>query len=253
MIILLSPSKTLDFKNPTHIKYGSEPFFIKHSAKLVSILKKTKVDELKELMNISFKLADLNAQRYREWRLPFSEQDAKPCIAAFMGDVYEGLKAWELNDKQIEFADKHVRILSGLYGLLKPTDVIMPYRLEMGVNLKGKNFNNLYAFWGEKLTNQVKSDLKQAKSKVLINLASAEYFKALKPIKGTKLITPFFMEFSNGEYKFISFNGKKARGLMTRFIIDKEITDPEELKMFDYEGYSYNANESSNERWVFTR
>lgn len=253
MIILLSPSKTLDFQSPTHINYGSEPLFIKYSAKLIAILKKKKTAELKELMDISFKLADLNAQRYKEWHLPFNERNAKPCIAAFMGDVYEGLKAWELNDEQIKFADNHVRILSGLYGLLKPTDVIMPYRLEMGVNLKGKKFNNLYEFWGEKLTNKVKSDLKESKAKVLVNLASAEYFKAIKPLKGIKLITPFFMEFKNGEYKFISFNGKKARGLMTRYIIDKEIRDVEELKLFNYEGYLFNANKSSDDKWVFTR
>jgi uncharacterized protein len=254
MIILLSPSKTLDFKNSTHIRYGSEPLFIKQSAKLIAVLKKKETNELKELMNISYKLADLNRQRYKEWHLPFNESNAKPCIAAFMGDVYEGLKAWELNDEQIEFANKHVRILSGLYGLLKPTDIIMPYRLEMGVNLKGRGYSNLYEFWGDKLTSQIKNDLKQVKPKVLVNLASAEYFKAIKPSQtGARLVTPFFMEFNNGEYKFVSFNGKKARGLMTRYTIDNQISDVEDLKLFNYEGYSYNDNKSSDDRWVFTR
>lgn len=254
MIILLSPSKTIDFKSETHINYGDVPLFIRDSVKLMRILKKQKISDLTKLMGISYNLAETNFFRYKEWSFPYPERKAKPALSAFKGDVYVGLKAWELDSSKIELADKHVRIISGLYGILKPTDLILPYRLEMGIELSGKSFNNLYAFWGDKLTNLIKKEAAGFKPRVIINLASAEYAKVIDFRKcKAEVITPFFMEYKNGEYKFISINGKKARGIMTRFILDKEIKNPDEIKLFDYEGYSYNEELSSKNRWVFVR
>lgn len=254
MLILLSPSKTLDFKSETHIRYGDIPLFVKDSSKLIRILRKKKITELMELMGISYALAETNYYRYRDWSLPYKEGHSRPAFAAFTGDVYEGLKSWELTEQQVQLADRHVRILSGLYGLLKPTDQILPYRLEMGINLAGNGFKNLYEFWDDKITRQIVKELKGYKKKVVINLASAEYAKAagLNSLKA-RIITPFFMEFRNGEYKFITLNGKKARGLMTRYILDKNISDADEIKLFNYEGYAYDANLSDEKRWVFSR
>ncbi|HLN52990.1 MAG TPA: peroxide stress protein YaaA [Lentimicrobium sp.] len=253
MLILLSPSKTLDFETPVKMKYGSEPALIKQSVQLVRIMKKIPVTGFMEMMGISRKLAELNHERYQRWYFPYDKKIARPAFAAFMGDVYEGLKAWELDSTQIEFADQHVRILSGLYGLLKPTDLILPYRLEMGIKIKGKVFDDLYEFWSDKITRKVITDLKTS-NKVLVNLASAEYAKAVnfEKIKAT-IITPFFVEFRNGQYKFITLSGKKARGTMARYIIDKKLTDPQEIKLFDYDGYSFDEKQSNDERWIFTR
>lgn len=254
MIILLSPSKTLDFDSPTKIRYGSDPVFINDTAKLVKQLRNFRANELMELMNISYKLAELNYERYKEWTYPYKDEKVKPAFAAFMGDVYEGLKAWELDSHKIDLADRHVRILSGLYGILRPTDLILPYRLEMGIPIRGKSFENLYQFWEKKITELLLKEIKTLKTKVIINLASVEYAKAVNFNRlKFPIITPFFKEFKNGTYKFITLNGKKARGLMTRYILDKEITDPEELKLFNYEGYNYHEPESLKDRWVFVR
>jgi uncharacterized protein len=254
MIVLLSPSKTLDFKSTSNIIPGDDPLFIKDSKKLISILKKKRIPELMSLMDISYKLAETNFVRYQEWTYPYIPGKARPALAAFKGDVYEGLRAWELNSSQIELADKTVRILSGLYGLLKPTDLILPYRLEMGINLEGKTFKNLYEFWSYKITKRLADELKSLKEKYIVNLASAEYSKSINFKKiGLKVIEPFFLEFKNGEYKFISFDGKKARGTMTRFIIDNNISDVEQIKLFNYDSYSFNENMSKNSRWVFVR
>lgn len=254
MLILLSPSKTLDYKSEVTIRTGKEPEFIKDSKKLANLLRKLSPDELSELMSISPKLAEENALRYSDWHYPYPADKARPALSAFKGDVYDGLKGWELDEKQIEFTDKHLRILSGLYGLLRPTDLMLPYRLEMGTKLEGSNFSNLYEFWGDKITRLVKQALKESGSNVLINLASEEYAKAVD-FNGTKarLITPTFLEFRNGAYKFISFNGKRARGLMSRFIIDRQITEPEELKLFDYQGYGYMETMSDDKKWVFVK
>jgi len=254
MLILISPSKTLDYQSEVTIEGKSDPQFISDSKKLAAILKKKSPRELAALMDISAKLAELNALRFGEWHHPFPSGKARPALAAFKGDVYEGLKAWEFNSAQIDFADDHLRILSGLYGLLKPTDFMLAYRLEMGIRLEGKNFNNLYQFWGTKITRSVKQAVENSESNVLINLASEEYAKAVD-FKATKarLVAPVFYEFRNGNYKFISYNGKRARGLMTRFIIDNSITEPEQLKLFDYEGYEYMESLSKGDQWVFVR
>lgn len=254
MLILISPSKTLDFQSPVSISPGSDPEFINYSKKLVAILRKKSPRELASLMDISPKLSELNALRYSEWHYPYPAGKARPALSAFKGDVYEGLKAWELDSEQINFADQHLRILSGLYGLLKPTDQMLAYRLEMGTALDGKDFKNLYQFWGDKITRGVKQALKDSGGKVIVNLASDEYSKAVD-FKATKarIVTPVFNEFRNGSYKFISYNGKRARGLMTRFIIDNRITIPDRIKMFNYEGYEYLENRSREDHWVFVR
>lgn len=254
MLILLSPSKTLDFKSPTEVVSTNEPVFIKDTLKLVKTMKKVDVKGLMEMMHISKALAELNCQRYRDWDYPFDEHSSKPALLAFKGDVYEGLKAWELNLDQIDLAQQHVRILSGLYGLLKPTDLILPYRLEMGVKLKLNRTENLYKFWTKKLTDHLQKELNSTENKVIVNLASDEYSKAIdfKNLKA-KIVTPFFKEYHNGELKFVSFNGKKARGLMTRYIIDRNIPEVEELKLFDYEGYHFSEQHSDKNRWVFIR
>ena len=254
MLILISPSKTLDYSSPATIMGKSYPEHIRQSQKLATILKKQSPRDLANLMDISPKLAELNAMRFGEWQYPFPDNKARPALSAFKGDVYDGLKAWELDLSQVEFADQHLRILSGLYGLLKPTDLMLAYRLEMGIRLKGKDFNNLYQFWGDKITQSVKRALKESGSNVLVNLASEEYAKAVDfEVTRATIITPVFNEFRNGVYRFISFNGKRARGLMTRFIIDKNITDPEHLKLFNYEGYEYMEQLSANNHWVFAR
>lgn len=254
MLILISPSKTLDFESPLTIPSGTDPELIGQSKKLATLLRKMKPRELASLMDISPKLAELNALRFSEWHYPYPAGKARPALAAFKGDVYEGLKAWEFNSEQIEFADKHLRILSGLYGLLRPMDLMLAYRLEMGTSLAGKNFKNLYQFWGDKITRSVKKGIKDSGGNILINLASEEYAKAVD-FKATKarVVTPVFKEFRNGSYIFISYNGKRARGLMTRFIIDNEITDPEQLKLFYYEGYEFMEQLSKGDQWVFVR
>ncbi|HPF65133.1 peroxide stress protein YaaA [Lentimicrobium sp.] len=254
MLIIISPSKTLDFENKTSIRSGAEPEMISRSKKLVSLLKKKTPRQLAELMDISPKLAELNALRYSEWTFPFPDGKSRPALAAFKGDVYEGLKAWELTDGQIDFADDHLRILSGLYGILKPTDLILPYRLEMGTALHGKDYKNLYQFWGESITKSTRKALRDSGSDILINLASDEYAKAIdfKALKA-RIITPAFREFRDGKYKFVSFNAKRARGLMTRFAIDRGISDPDDFKHFDYEGYGYMEGLSKGDQWVFVR
>lgn len=254
MIILLSPSKTLDFVSSTHIKSGDDPFFIKDTAKLVQILKKKRITDLMKLMDISYNLAETNYLRYKEWTYPYLPGKARPAFAAFKGDVYEGLRAWEMGSSIIELADKTVRILSGLYGLLKPTDLILPYRLEMGINLAGRSFNNLYEFWNKKITKQIISETKTLNQDCIVNLASAEYSKAVDFRKtGLRIVEPFFVEFRNGDYKFISISGKKARGLMTRYILDNDISDPEQIKLFNSESYTFDEKKSINNRWVFVR
>lgn len=254
MIILLSSSKRLNFNGSTEIKYGEEPFFIKDTKKLIRLMKKFNERDLTNLMRISHKLAETNYIWFQEWDHPFNMDITRPAFASFTGDVYDGIKSWELSPFQIEIADRKIRILSGLYGVLRPTDVILPYRLEMATDLKGRNFNNLYDFWKIKLTNYLIKELRPSQKKVIVNLASIEYSKALNFHKiDATVITPFFLEFKNGDYKFISINAKRARGLMTRYIIDKNIDDVEHLKLFDYDGYSYDDQQSKNNRWVFTR
>lgn len=254
MQIVISPAKTLDFDTPHKIKTATQPDFIKESKALIGQLKKLSAQDVSSLMGISDKLGALNASRFQQWKPPFTADNARQAALAFKGDVYVGLDAGSLTEKQLLWAQDHLLILSGLYGLLRPLDLIQPYRLEMGTAFENKAGKNLYEFWDKKLTNAVNARLASDKKPVLVNLASNEYFKALdsKKING-EIITPVFKDQKNGQYKIISFYAKKARGLMVRYIIDKKITNPQKLKQFDYEGYYFNAAMSDHKQWVFLR
>jgi len=256
MQIVISPAKTLDFETPPHTQTVSEAQFLDQSQKLIKNLSKKSVQDIAELMKLSDKLAALNVARFGSWQTPFAIDNAKQAVLAFKGDVYTGLDAPSLNEDDLAFAQQHLRILSGLYGLLKPLDLIQPYRLEMGTKLKVGAKENLYKFWGTRLTDQINQNTAQnlEQEACLINLASNEYFKAVQPkTLNARLITPIFKDQKNGQYKIISFFAKKARGLMVRYIIDKRITNSEQLKDFDYAGYYYSCEQSTANDWVFLR
>ncbi len=254
MQIVISPAKSLDFETPVAIQETSDYRFTKESQRIVSTLKKYSSENLVPLMNISTKLADLNYTRYQNWHYPFNKDEGKQALFAFKGEVYVGIDAYTLNDNEIKEAQNKLRILSGLYGLLRPLDLILPYRLEMGTRLTvGKN-KNLYEYWGNKITHALNKDMQENNHSCLINLASNEYFKSIRNNElKFPIISPEFKDSKNGEYKVISFYAKKARGLMTRFIIENAINTPEELKAFDYEGYYYNNQLSTEQKPVFTR
>ncbi len=254
MLIIISPAKTLDFEQKAQTLQFSENDFLPHAEKLVKLLKKYSSEDLSKLMVISDKLAHLNQERFAIWARPFDLENAKQALPAFKGDVYIGLDAETLNEKQLFYTQKHLRILSGLYGVLRPLDLIQPYRLEMGTKLNTKTFNGLYDFWGDKLTNNINKVLKSQGDDILINLASNEYFKALnKKILKANIITPVFKDFNAGEYKMISFFAKKARGLMSRFILENELKNPTDLIHFNSEGYYFKESESSDNKLVFLR
>lgn len=254
MIAILSPAKKLDFEKGVPVTKNTEILFSDEASSLADELKKFSPDELMKLMKISRQLGELNAERFIQWSWPFNAMEARQAVYAFNGEAYNGLDAWSLNPKEIETAQKQLRILSGMYGVLRPLDNIMPYRLEMGTRLKNEKGKDLYEFWGEKLTKQINKDLKQGKHKALINLASQEYFKALDEDKIEKpVITPVFKENKNGTYKVISIYAKKARGMMVRFIVQNKLTEPEDLKAFDEDGYHFNNDLSKGNEMVFTR
>lgn len=253
MLTVISPAKTLDFESPATTVQYSQPAFLKHSQQLIDGLKKLSVQEVATLMSISDKLAGLNMARYQEWQQPFTSDNAKQAVLAFKGDVYTGLDADSLDQKGLDFAQGHLRILSGLYGVLKPLDLMQAYRLEMGTKFGIKGAKDLYDFWGNQIREALIAE-PAFKDKMLINLASNEYFKAVgaKQLDAT-VITPIFKDWKNGQYKMISFYAKKARGLMSRFIIDNQIDKPELLKDFDYEGYRFSAEMSKANDLVFIR
>ncbi len=254
MIALLSPSKTLNDKNVAEVNTYSLPEFLDDSNQLVEILKEYSPKKLSKLMNINSKLSNLNVERYMQWTDKFTPENASPALLTFQGEVYNGLKAEELDANALEYAQDHVRILSGLYGILRPLDLIKPYRLEMGTSLKNSRGKDLYDFWGDRLTITLKKELEQHKEKVLVNLASYEYFKAIdKERLGVRVLNCQFKEERDGTFKFITIYGKKARGLMTRFIIDNKIDKPEDLKAFDLDNYYYNSELSGEDNYVFTR
>jgi len=254
MLSVISPAKSLDFESlPTTQEY-SQPEYLDASQQLIDQLKAYSPQELSELMKISDQLATLNAARYQAWAPPFNLQNAKQAALAFTGDVYSGLDASSLDAKALEFGQKHLRILSGLYGLLKPLDLIQPYRLEMGTKLDNKKGKDLYAFWRETLTARVNQELAAQDSSTLINLASQEYFKAIDTKQlNAEVITPVFKDWKNGQYKIISFYAKKARGLMSRYLLINQIDQPDALKSFDLDGYSFDESKSERNTWVFTR
>lgn len=253
MLLLISPAKTLNFDS-TDLKKKSKPRFLTESQSLIDILKKKSSGDLKKLMKVSDKIADLNRDRYQSFKTPFNLKNAKQAFLAFRGDVYTGLDADSFDTKDIEFAQSHLRILSGLYGVLRPLDLMQAYRLEMGTKLINENGKNLYEFWGDKVTKTINKDLKSSKSNAIINLASKEYFSVLQPknFKGD-LYNIHFKEDKNGAFKIVAFFAKKARGMMCHYIIKNKITQPEHLIGFDYEGYTYNEALSSERDIVFTR
>ncbi len=254
MLVVISPAKTLDYETPATTAEYSLPDYLDDSSELIEQLRQLSPPEVSALMGISDKLGDLNFGRYLNWQPEFSPDNAKQSLLAFKGDVYTGLDAESLSEKQLQWAQGHLRILSGLYGLLRPLDLMQPYRLEMGTKFANTKGKNLYEFWGDKITDGLNRVLNDDPQPVLINLASNEYFKAVTPKKlNAEIITPVFKDWKNDKYKIISFYAKKARGLMTRYIIDHKINDPSKIKDFDVAGYKYNAPMSSAREWVFTR
>ena len=252
--MLLSPAKTLDYETPATTESFSIPDYLGKSSELVEVLKQKSFLDLMELMQVSQKIAELNVERFNQWKLPFSTENAKQAVLAFKGDVYTGLDASALSENRLAYTQSHLRILSGLYGLLRPLDLMQPYRLEMGLKLTTKKGENLYQFWGEKITDALNVLLAKQDEPVLINLASNEYFKSVqKNNLDGRLITPEFKDWKNGKYKMISFFAKKARGLMVRFAIDHNIQKAEVLQNFDYDGYHFNLELSRADKWVFSR
>lgn len=254
MLIVLSPAKTLDYDTPPTIDVQSQPDFIKHSAELINVLRELSPAKIGSLMQISDALAVLNAGRYASWLPKFTPKNAKQAVLAFNGDVYEGLDAPSLTTKQLDYAQSHIRILSGLYGVLRPLDLMQPYRLEMGTKLANPRGKDLYAFWGGLVTEALNQVLAGQKSKVLVNLASEEYFKVVKPkLLNAPVISPVFEDWKNGKYKVISFYAKRARGLMARYAAVNGIRQAEKLKAFDWEGYAFDEKRSSEHSWLFRR
>lgn len=254
MLMVISPAKTLDYESPLATRRYTQPALLEESQKLIAIARQLSPAQIGSLMHISDKLALLNAERFNDWQPDFTPENARQAILAFKGDVYTGLQAETFSEDDFDFAQQHLRMLSGLYGLLRPLDLMQPYRLEMGIKLANPKGKDLYSFWDDKLTQALNDALTQQGDDVLINLASDEYFKSVKPakLKGT-LIKPVFLDEKNGKFKVISFYAKKARGLMSRYIIQQRITKPEQLKKFDVDGYFYDADSSSGSELVFKR
>ncbi len=254
MLIVLSPAKSLDYETPVKFGATTEPDFIPRSAELVSLLRQMPPSGLATLMKISDPLAQLNAERFAGWSKRFNLDNSRPALLAFDGDVYDGLAARSLNAKQRDWAQKHLRILSGLYGLLRPMDLMQPYRLEMGTRLATKRGKDLYAFWGDEITQALNQASAAAKATALVNLASEEYFKSVRPaLLDVPVVTPVFEDWKDGRYKIISFFAKRARGLMARYAIEHKLKDPEALKAFDSDGYAFDARASNERQWVFRR
>ncbi|MBV2129391.1 peroxide stress protein YaaA [Arsukibacterium indicum] len=254
MLMVVSPAKDLD-TSPVSLKLTTTmPALLPQANELADICKKLSPAELGSLMHISDKLAGLNAARFSEWHPEYTADEAKAALFMFNGDVYQGLDAASLSTKQLQYAQQHLRILSGLYGVLRPLDLMLPYRLEMGTKLSNPAGKDLYAFWQQQITDNLNVQLAELKSEVLLNLASQEYFKAVKP-KGlqAKVITPVFKDFKNGQYKIISFFAKKARGLMARYVIQQQITDPKAITGFNLAGYHYSKDDSTADKPVFLR
>ena len=254
MLTVLSPAKTLDYETAPITQSATLPRFMDQSALLVEDARGLNPDDIRALMGVSEQIAHLNHERFMNWQSESTSDNAKQAVLAFKGDVYTGLQAETLSEDDLDFAQTRLRILSGLYGLLRPLDLMQPYRLEMGLKFANQRGKNLYEFWGEQLTDSLNADLVSAKTEVLINLASNEYFKAVKPkLLNADIITPQFKDLKNGQYKMISFFAKKARGLMARYIIDNRITEPEALKSFSEAGYYYSDEQSQGDQWVFLR
>lgn len=256
MYFLLSPAKNLDEKTPLPLTldtHFSQPALIDDAIALMKELKKCDVIDIQELMSVSAKIAELNVLRNQAWAYPFDDT-AKPAAYLFDGDVYTGLDAYQLSQDEILYLNQHLGILSGLYGLLKPLDLMLAYRLEMGTKFKTPNADNLYQYWGDTITTLINERIAQSGSDVLINLASNEYYGAVNPKKiNAHIITPKFVDHKNGQYKVISFYAKKARGMMVNFAAKNHITSPDDLKGFDYDGYYFDEAGSDERNWLFKR
>ncbi len=254
MLTLISPAKTLDFDTPPHTRKTTQPLFLGQSEALVNDARDMSPDDIRKLMGVSENIAELNHERFMNWGTPFTLKNAKQSILAFKGDVYTGLEAETLSAKELAFAQKHLAILSGLYGVLRPLDLMQPYRLEMGLKFANSGGKNLYEFWGDSINDAVAGLLKKSGSDVLVNLASNEYFKSVRA-KGLEadIVTPVFKDKKNGKYRVISFFAKKARGQMARYIIDNALNEPDGLKKFRVDGYRFNKGESTARELVFTR
>lgn len=254
LMMVISPAKTLDFDQPPTTEVATEIRFPEESAKLIDLLRHCTVADIRGLMSISSQLAELNVQRYSDWEWPMPQGLAKQAILAFQGDVYTGLDAASFSEAQLQEAQRQVRILSGLYGLLRPLDKILPYRLEMGTALASERGRNLYQWWGDQITDQLLQDMQEAGAAVLVNLASNEYFKAInKGRLSMPVITPEFRDYKNGQYKIISFFAKKARGMMVRYVLEHGIDRIEGLKDFKMAGYRYDPQRSDDKRICFLR
>ena len=250
MLLVISPAKTLDYSNPEYSSH-SQPDFPSEVNDLVGVLKKKSASQISKLMHLSDTLASLNVERYKNFTETFSPDNSKQAVLAFKGEVYAKMEADQFSAEDLEFAQQHLRILSGLYGLLKPLDLIQPYRLEMGTPLKTKKGTNLYQYWGTKISKALNE---AGQGKTLVNLASQEYFKAVdqKTLK-LPVITIHFKESKTGKYQVVGFFAKQARGLMARYAILNRVTDPEQLKVFGEEGYEFSAPLSTAQDWVFVR
>ena len=254
MLFLLSPAKSLDYESALPPVKASEPQFVPQSTELISTLKKKNPKQIAELMDLSEALAQLNVARYKAWSPTFTETNARPAVLAFNGDVYEGLDAKSLKPKELQWAQDHVAILSGLYGVLRPLDLMQPYRLEMGTALKHGKANNLYQFWGAQIAGHLNQQLSASKDPVIVNLASQEYFKAVdRKVLQARVIDCVFQDFKNGQYKIISFFAKRARGLMARYAIQQQAKTPEALQNFNSEGYAFEPSASKDDTLVFRR
>ena len=254
MLMVISPAKTLDYESPLATSRFTQPALLEKSQQLIDVARDLSPAQIASLMGISDKLAHLNADRFSQWQPPFSPDNARQAILAFKGDVYTGLQAETFSEADFDFAQIHLRMLSGLYGLLRPLDLMQPYRLEMGIKLANPAGKDLYSFWGDLLTQKLNDALAEQGDDVLINLASDEYFKAIKPKQlNAELVKPVFLDEKNGKFKVISFYAKKARGLMSRYVIEKRLTKPTQLKKFDVDGYFFDAAESKGNELIFKR
>ncbi len=254
MLILISPAKTLDYQSPLATQRYTQPALLEYSQQLIREARKLSEPQIASLMGISDKLASLNATRFHDWHPDFTPQNARQAILAFKGDVYTGLQAETLSEEDFDFAQRHLRMLSGLYGVLRPLDLMQPYRLEMGIKLANPKGKDLYSFWGDIITDTLNATLAEQKDDVVVNLASDEYFKSVRPKKlEATVIKPVFLDEKNGKFKVISFYAKKARGLMSRYIIENRLTRPEQLTAFDSDGYFFDADASDSRELVFKR
>ena len=255
MLLLISPAKSLDFESPHPKCRATQARFLDDSAALVDVLREYSPHKLASLMSISDALAALNFDRFANWQRPIRAATGRPAVFAFDGDVYDGLQARLMAEEEVHYAQTQLRILSGLYGVLRPLDLILPYRLEMGTRLKNPQGKDLYAWWGTKVTDMLRTDLRHsAGERVVVNCASEEYFKVVKPeALNAPVVTPVFQEWKNGQWKIVSFFAKRARGLMARFAIEQRIEAAEDLKAFELDGYRFDATASRGDEWYFRR